>query len=202
LPQARETAVDLLIALYLLGYVFVHWLLAFNTYDRYLLPVVPLLAILAARSGFWLWGLLSRWISRPEMVVTAGAIIISLLTGGRDAAEGRSIYNAERIEQGNILALADYLNTLPTATVIYDHWLGWQLSYYMGAWTDKRRVYYPTPDTLMQDAAQLAEHEPRYFPAPAAQSFNVWQNELERAGFVVERVYLSGGFAVYRIVPP
>ena len=199
LTQTREAAADLLIVLFIVGYTFVHWLIAFNTYDRYLLPIVPMLAILAARTGFWLWAMLSRWITRPELTVAAGAVVISLLTGARDT---HSIYNAERYEQGDIIALADYLNALPTATIIYDHWLGWQLGYYLGAWNDKRRVYYPTADALAADAVRLTETEPRYFPAPASQSFEVWREALEGAGFVVERVYLAGSYTVYRLVPP
>ncbi len=202
LPQTREAAADLLILIFIFGYTFAHWLIAFNTYDRYLLPLVPLLAILAARTGFWLWAILARWISRPELSVAAGAVVISLLTGGWNAAQGGSIYNAERYEQGDLIALADYLNGLPTASVIYDHWLGWQLGYYLGAWHDKRRVYYPTPHALAEEAAALSEQEPRYFPAPTSQAFEVWREALEGAGFSVERVYLAGSYAVYCLIPP
>ena len=40
---------DRILGGYVLVYFAAHWLVAFNTYDRYLLPLVPLLAILAGR---------------------------------------------------------------------------------------------------------------------------------------------------------
>ncbi|MFN8528064.1 MAG: hypothetical protein U0670_05595 [Anaerolineae bacterium] len=200
-PRRRSTLIDVLLLIFLLGYAFVHWLIAFNTYDRYLLPILPVFAILAARAGGWLWGMLHRRISRPELMVAAGAVVLSLISGGIDAAGGNTIYNAERRAVCDMIGLADYLNALPTATVIYDHWLGWGLSYYLGAWNDKRRVYYPTPSTLAQAAAALPEREPRYFPVPSNRPMEVWLEPLEAEGFEVERVYASGGCVVYRLTP-
>ncbi|MDX2161363.1 MAG: glycosyltransferase family 39 protein [bacterium] len=198
----RHTMTDLILLGFGIGYFFVHWLVAFNTYDRYLLPLLPLMAVLAARACAWLWGMLRRRLSRPELIVAAGAVTLSLIGGAREAAEGRSIYNAEREATAGIIALADTLNALPTATVIYDHWLGWSLGYYMGAWHDKRRVYYPTPGALAEGARLLPEREPRYLPAPSNMALHVWLDALSAAGFSAERTYAAGGYVVYRLTPP
>jgi hypothetical protein len=50
-PGARETWLDTLFAAYGLGYVLAHTMLQFSIWDRYLLPLAPLLALLLAR-GF------------------------------------------------------------------------------------------------------------------------------------------------------
>jgi 4-amino-4-deoxy-L-arabinose transferase-like glycosyltransferase len=45
----REALIDLLLVSFLLAYSFLHWLWAFPIWDRYLLPLVPILAILLGR---------------------------------------------------------------------------------------------------------------------------------------------------------
>jgi 4-amino-4-deoxy-L-arabinose transferase-like glycosyltransferase len=198
----RETRADLILLGFTLGYLLAHWWVAFNTYDRYLLVIVPSMGVLGARAGAWLWRVLRRAISQPEMMVAAGALLLSMLSGAINAASGETAYNGERRQYAGIIALADYIAALPTATVIYDHWSGWQLGYYLGAWHDKRRVYYPTPDALVSDALVLPENEPRYFVAPSSVDAAVWLDALRAAGFAVERSYAAQGYVGYRVLPP
>jgi hypothetical protein len=97
------------------------------------------------------------------------------------------------------MPLADFLNAKPLGAVVYDHWLGWELGYYLGEWTDKRRVYYPTPEALVSDALKLDDPAPRYFVAPTREPVAPWLDALRRAGYAVERVYQQQGFAVYEL---
>jgi 4-amino-4-deoxy-L-arabinose transferase-like glycosyltransferase len=48
-PRAREPFVDLCLVSFLIIYFLLHWLWAFPVWDRYLLPLVPVLALLLGR---------------------------------------------------------------------------------------------------------------------------------------------------------
>jgi hypothetical protein len=63
-PQAQESIKDLFLIAFCLAYFFLHWLWAFPIWDRYLLPLVPILAILLARIICILNGLAARAFER------------------------------------------------------------------------------------------------------------------------------------------
>jgi hypothetical protein len=198
----RSTLVDLLLLAYLLGYVALHWLVAFNVYDRYLLLILPPALLLAARTGVWVWGALRRFLSRPEVTIAAGAAVISILSSAWAASNGTAYdavqASAERSYAG-IPALAEFLNGREFGAIVYDHWLGWSLGYYLGEWTDKRRVYYPTLAALASDAPLNPETAPRYFVAPTDRNATPWLEVLASAGFTSEEVYRAGGFVVWEL---
>ncbi|MCA9891693.1 MAG: metallophosphoesterase [Anaerolineae bacterium] len=98
--------------------------------------------------------------------------------------------------------LADYLNEKPIATVIYDPWLGWELGYYLGPWTNKRRVHYPTPDALVKDALELPETGTRYFVAPKDADIGAWLDALSSTNFDVAMEAQIGSFVVVTLTPP
>jgi hypothetical protein len=131
-------------------------------------------------------------------------IVIGLLgiLPALDAANGRVPAGGDQGKHAGIDALADYLNGKPLGTIIYDHWLGWELGYYIGTWSDKRRVYYPTPAALAADARLQPDPAPRYFPVPADQPVTPWLDALRSAGFIVSLVYDDGRFRVYELIRP
>jgi hypothetical protein len=204
-PRQCATAVDVLLLAFVLAYFSLHWLIAFNTYDRYLLPLLPLLMILAARSGIWLWNGICRYISEPELKVAAAVIVLAIFTSSLQTSQERlpfadrngSFPNYEGIDE-----LADFLNAQSLGAIVYDHWLSWELGFYMGEWSDKRRVYYPTPDALVADALQQPDPAPRYFPAPATLPISPWLEALRGAGFSIAPVYETPQWIVYELIPP
>ena len=135
----RTTAYDLLIVSYCVTYGWLHWLIAFNTYDRYLLPLLPLMVLFTAR------GLVLLPRSNLALGILAPLLFVSSLALPNSINNGGTYY-------AGVDEVAAYLNAKPVATVIYDHWLGWELDYYLGQWHDKRRVYYPTPSALVENA--------------------------------------------------
>ncbi|NDJ62495.1 MAG: phospholipid carrier-dependent glycosyltransferase [Chloroflexi bacterium] len=195
----RATLIDMLLLTFALAYLLLHWLVAFNTYERYLLPLLPPLALIGARGSVALWRGLGRYITGPELTLLAGAFAFALITSGFD---GGRLPDPARAEQAGIDEVAAYLNDQPVGTIIYDRWLGWQLGYYLGPWTDKRRVYHPTPGALVRDAAQQPDPAPRFFPAPADQPVGPWLTALRAAGFTVELDLTLDQFVVYRLLPP
>lgn len=128
-------------------------------------------------------------------------VIVVVALGVLGVSNGYPIGD-EQGEYGGIDVLADYLNSKPVATVIYDRWLGWELGYYMGQWTDKRRVYFPTPRELVDGAVKLKEIGDRYLVAPKEQALDAWLDALETVGFTVTLDWEHERFVVYRLSPP
>lgn len=181
-----------MLLLYILTYLTLHTLVAFNQYDRYVLPILPAFVLLMA-------GGLTQFIGRRRRIgaVMGGLLMLSALTSLDDLPIGGDHSKYEGIDE-----LAAVLNSKPLATVIYDPWLGWELDYYMGTWSDKRRVHYPTPDALAAGALALDEIGARYLVAPAWQTVDPWLKSLETVGFSVSADVQNPRFAVYRLLPP
>ncbi|MEO0565600.1 MAG: hypothetical protein AAF125_26065, partial [Chloroflexota bacterium] len=137
-----------------MGYLLLHLLVPLNVYDRYLLPLVPLMAVVIA--------LLVN--DRLATLITVSVVLVALPLAWRtpDLPIG-----GDRGEHAGIIALADHLNDREFGAIVYDRWLGWELNYYLGGWSDKRRAYYPTPTAMAcDDALYVTDVAPRYLPVP------------------------------------
>ena len=183
----RASRMAAIVILWALAYSLLHILGPLNLYDRYVLLLLPpLLIVLGALLGPVLWrrglGLL--------------LIAVALIWPGPYPIGG------DQGQHRGIDELADYLNTLPVATVIYDRWLGWELGYYMGPWTNKRRVYYPTPEALAAGAAELDERGTRIFLAPLDVAAEPWLESLEGIGFGINCDRRIARFRVFALSPP
>ncbi len=211
---SRASLADLLLAGYLLFYLAAYWLLAFNVWDRYLLPILPLFAILFARiawlmadglwritDGLWriadrLWHianllplLLSLFLIYPAIVAARSGYPVG---GDHGAYEG--IDNAAR-----------FIQALPEGGVLYDHWLSWQWNFYLFdgplyvAW-------FPTPDALATDLAAFGRVSPRYLVVPAWEADTEVRAAAAQVGFEFVPVHTSArrdgstAFVVYQLV--
>ena len=217
MPRERSTWIDVILAAYIVVYGLFHWLVALPTHDRYLLPVLPLVLLLMARgieAGIKSVTQSHREAAlRPKGTKTQRLVGISLgifgciaglsfLPTAWDATEGRIGVGGDRGQHAGIDRLGAYLDHKPLGTIVYDHWLGWELGYYLGTWSDKRLTYYPTPDTLAADAAAQDDPAPRYFPVPRDVAVDPWLDRLTAMGFRIARDYESRNFVVYRLMPP
>lgn len=187
----RRDKTDILLLGMAGGYFALHWLGAFYTFDRYLLPLVPLLALMAARA--------LAAISQMTYIVGLCALIIVLGASGYHDPRA-DVYRSTQSD--GLIHLADYLNSHSLGAIIYDRWMGWEMGYYMGAWSNKRRVYYPDPVIQAQDALLNPDAAPRYFVAPDNQDVSPWLDAFHAAGFRSRLDYDAGGFRVYEIIPP
>jgi len=209
-PQERSTRVDVILAVYVLGYGVIHWLVALPTHDRYLLPLVPLVILLMARGIETGIKSVTQWLkdtrAQRSSSFVLGIIIciagLSFWPSAWDATEGRIGVGGDRGQHAGIDRLGAYLDSKPLGTIVYDHWLGWELGYYLGTWSDKRLTYYPTPDALAADAAAQDDRAPRYFPVPRNVPVDPWLTQLAQAGFMIARDFESRNFVVYRLMPP
>lgn len=197
--------VDLALLAYAIGYVLVHGLIAFNVYDRYLLLLLPALIPLAGRGVLGIYTALARRLPSGEALVIVGVLGLTALTSGLAAARGELPYRIDGSSfdrAAGIDQLAAAIDAAPPGTIVYDRWLGWELGYYLSAWTDKRRVYYPTPAELVAGALAQPDPAPRLLIAPADRPLRLWLDALNAAGFTSTAADPVPGYALYWLLPP
>lgn len=204
---SRVGLADRLLAGYGLAYIGAYWLLAFNVWDRYLLPVLPLGLLLLARvlmlARRGLDGAARRWLRRAPPAArrmadcgrlsAAGlglALALLLLPPAAAAAQSRYPIGGDHGAYDGIDSAAAFISTLPEGSVLYDHWLSWQWSYYLF----DGPVYvswFPTPEALATDLRAFGASSPRYLTVPA------WEGEAElraaaaAAGFRFEPLFIA-----------
>lgn len=176
------------LAIFSAGYVALHTVLPFNLYDRYLLIVAPLLAILAGRG-------LARVAPPRRPVALAAALGICLMM----ALSPAQLPHDDRPRDDAVIRLAGWLNARPLGAILYDHWAGWHTGYYLGPWSDKRRVYYPDPLAFADDAPRNPERAPRYLIAPRDADARPWLDAIATAGWRSALAYRNGRWRVYRL---
>jgi len=206
----RGALIDLVLVTFLLAYLFFHWLLAFPIWDRYMLPLVPVMALLLARFSDCLLGLLPRWkgLSRKALgAVPAVVLLACLARPGLSAA--RSLYpvGGDRAVYDGIDEVTAFLRDRPEGTVIYQHWLGWQYAYYLFD-AQLFTAYWPTPDWLARDVQAFGQGEDeRYITFPSWESKYRVADALRKVGYKLKPVLTTTrrdgtrSFTVYRILP-
>jgi 4-amino-4-deoxy-L-arabinose transferase-like glycosyltransferase len=185
-------------SLWLVGFAALHLVLTLNLFDRNLIVLLPVMAILIA-------GVLADALKRvPTKILSVSLLLCAsaLSIFALFAAWGNLPIGGDAGRHDGINELADYINSKPVATVIYDTWLDWELDYYMGQWTDKRRVFYPSPELLLKDALALEESGSRYFIVPRWIEENAWLEALREGGFSVRLDREFENFRVWELIPP
>ncbi|MBO9309177.1 MAG: glycosyltransferase family 39 protein [Chloroflexi bacterium] len=169
LQRATRASVSALIgACGLLITLLAYWLIAFPMYDRYLLPLMPLTALLIAYG-------MAGWRSRLAVLLVFALIVPFALRTARNE-HGIGVQSAfyHGVDQ-----LAAHINALDGAPIVYDHWLSWELRYYLGDSPRAQLVWYPSAEWLSRDVCRLPT--PSYFAAPEAAAWR-WLAVLNAAG--------------------
>jgi hypothetical protein len=212
--KERQAVMDRLLLLYLAAYFLLHWLSAVPVWDRYLLPAVPLVAVLAGR-------LLSHLVARvmPSLAALgrapAGAqgrlllllfLIIVILPGAVAARDGRYPVGGRPSADDGAAQVASFLAGEPYGTVLYDHWWSWHWRYYFfdkGVYVS----WFPYPAALVKDLAVFGGDEHgRYLVLPASGAALPVQRAVSEAGFDLLPVFTASGsdrestMLLYRIV--
>ena len=205
---AGGTRIDWALVLFVFGYLLLHWLINFQVWDRYLLSLVPLVSLLAARAFV---GLGTAIRARPwRRVYTVGlglALAASLSTPLVQATRSELPVGGDHGAYDGIDHLAAYLRThAPPGAVLYHHWLGYHYRYYLyGA--PLRLHWYPDPADLAHDAT-VYRHEPRYIAFPSWQASTPAETTLAAAGIRLvpisetTRRDSSVSFRLYRLEGP
>ena len=182
----RSALADLWLVGFSVVYVLFHWLLSFPAWDRYLLPLVPILAILLGR----IVALAADAVPRP--VARAGGpriwvlLVVALLgVPAFEAGAGRYPIGRERIAYQGIEEVVAFFDQLPEGSVVYHHWLGWHFRY---ALFDGPvfLAYWPTPAWLARDVQAFGGREARYVAFPAWESSERVRRALEDVGYALQ----------------
>ena len=218
--STREGFADLLLVSFSLAYLVIHWLWAFPTWDRYLLPLMPVLAVLVGRLLSLLaqrllaiiGGSTARSLGGSSLssswagVVVHSLLLIALVLPALNAANGRYPLGGDHGAHDGIDQVAAFLRDLPVGAVVYHHWLGWHHEYYLfGA--PVYLAYWPTPTWLAQDVQAFGGREPRYLAFPSQESSARLERSLAGVGFGLQRALATArrdgapSLSVYRIVP-
>ncbi len=215
--DALECFIDLVLIAFGLTYFLIHWLFAFPVWDRYFLPLVPVLALLMARTFHFLLcrerfvlgrSLLphvaaSAWVA-ISMLVLIALLIVPAIRVIRDRHNRYHVGGARAIYDG-LGEVTAFLQARSEGAVVYHHWLGWQYHFYLFN-APVFLAYWPTPAWLARDVMAFGEREPRYIVFPAWESSARVGRALAQVGYrltsVLEpssRVEGASSFTVYRV---
>jgi 4-amino-4-deoxy-L-arabinose transferase-like glycosyltransferase len=197
----RSPQADRIILIFILGYGLFHWLFAIPVWDRYLLPLLPLLAILLARACDELreqWPLVAPILQFRGNLVFLALVLVSASWAARNGRT--SLGSSPKSDQG-AAAIATTLADAPYGTVLYDHWFSWQWRYHL---FDKRVFvsWFPHADALAADLTAFGQDgSPRYLALPDTAVAQPITRTVQEAGFTLTAVAQSNHIILYQINP-
>ncbi len=216
---ARESFVDFLLVSFSLVYFLFHWLWAFPVWDRYLLPLVPVLAILLSRVLIFLAAYVQLVIRcdrsgrRSQFVICAlplfivcCLLFICLIPPAWNATHSHYPVGGDHWAYDGIDEVAAFLCKLPEGAVVYQHWLGWHYAYHLFD-APVYLAYWPTPAWLARDVQAFGAKEPRYVTFPSWESSARVERALAGVGYELRPVLITtrrdgtSSFTVYHIRP-
>lgn len=157
---ARPTGglADLLLVGFVGVYATVHLATTIAPWDRYLLPLVPLLVLLAGRTLSDLWQALpvgaprfQGWKGSLLPLAAHAVLLVSLMQAAWIDLQGR-LPVGDASAYGGVASIADYMRNQPPGTVLYHHWLGWHYDLYLNAAPVELR-WWTTPEDLAAQAS-------------------------------------------------
>jgi hypothetical protein len=188
-----------------------HCVVAFQVWDRYLLGLIPLLALLLARVLFLPWRLAmgaSQTTKTPERLrllylLFVMSILIFTLRPIQDAATSRFPIGGDHGAYQGIEQVVAYLRTVPADTTLYHRWLGWHWRFYLWGSPYDFRAWTSPADLAAQASARPGAR--RYIVFPSWASSSEARLALAGAGLAlreVQRAFRDDGsvsFVIYRI---
>ena len=204
--RTRAATLDLILITFAIGYLLVHWLLAFPVWDRYLLGLMPIVCLLVGRLADLVAGVMRRIAHRPCLAEGVTLVIIAALLAFPAAQAWQSAIpvGGDHGPHDGIDRVASFFHDLPSGVVVYDHWLGWLLRYYL--WdADVYIAYFATPQALAEDLHVFGRSSPRYIVFPANESTTRVERAIAVEGFGISPVLATRDrrgqptFTLYRI---
>jgi 4-amino-4-deoxy-L-arabinose transferase-like glycosyltransferase len=202
------TRIDLLLAGFVIAFLAIHWLVGFQVWDRYLLGIVPLAALLAARAFVQLGRAVPNMAWR-RCYALALPLALTLVLAGPVLAAARSELpvGGDHGAYDGIDRLAEHVRgQAPSSTVLYHHWLGYHYHFYLYG-TPLRLHWYPEPADLVQDAT-VYRREPRFLAFPSFRDGEPARQALDAAGIALVPEYETRrrdgtvSFWLYRLEGP
>jgi 4-amino-4-deoxy-L-arabinose transferase-like glycosyltransferase len=219
-PQAQA---DLVLLAFVALFLFVHSVAAFQVWDRYLLGLIPLLALLLARilalpwrlfsyGGTGDWGLeaqanlsssLIPMILRFLYLISALGMLSFTLSPIRDASASRFPIGGDHGAYQGVEQVVDYFQAIPADITLYHRWLGYHWRLYMWGSPYDFRAWTSPADLATQAATRPGAR--RYIVFPSWLSPTEARLALDDAGLSLREMHRtfrddgSISFIVYRI---
>jgi hypothetical protein len=191
----------MLVLAWLAGYLLLHLIINVPVWDRYLLMVVPLASLAA---GWAIDGALAGAGNISLLLVVILVLALILGPAGHAAAGLLPIGGDHGLYDG-IDQIAEFFAPYPYGTVLYDHWLSWQLRYYLF----DSRVYvswFADSAVLQEDLRVFGDRSLRFLIVPAWQESAPLRSAVAAAGFRLAPAFSayrpdgSTSFVVYQII--
>ncbi len=189
----ESALLDGALLIYATGYLLLHTIVGFGLWDRYLLPLVPVVALLLARvlllplavpffaRGQGAYGLLAALFLTSALLRPAGAALRHTYPLGSD--DGRS--------QGIEDVAAYFRSHVPDGAIVFHQTLGWHLAFYMFGYP-YQFPYYP-------DAAYLGDYVARVPDTPMYIILPAWLPSAEEQAALAQRGWrLAELYRTYR----
>jgi len=205
-------AYDLGLAGFALLFMAAHTLLSFSAWDRYLLGLAPILAILLARIALLPFDLMARgeagaWRAPACASLMAAFLAVAMLPPVRAALSGSLPVGSDHGKFTGIDQVAAYFrgNVAPGAAVFHHH-EGWHYSYYMFDYPYSF-YYYPDAAYVLDMVRRLPPDQGKYLALPNWVDASDLQAILNAGGWQLRDVYHTYrpdgtlSFTVYRIEP-
>lgn len=200
--QDRTTAIDQTFLLFLVFYMLLHWFVAVPIWDRYLLPVAPLAALVLGRFVARVLDFMKPEIPVPARIMAIGAsvlLLILMMPAGVAARQGAFAVGAQQRGAGGVEEVAAVLEAAPYGTVLYDHWYSWQWRYYLmdsGVYIS----WFAHPQALVADLdGFFGGNEERYISLPTDGGALPVQRALQEAGYRIRVVQSAPDVTLYLI---
>ena len=131
----------MILAVYTAGYLALHFAATFQPWDRYLLPILPWVCVLAARGFVLVWERLGgqSGLQRPLRTVAALLLAPALLYACWLGAAGRLPVGSDHGAYAGLDQAIATLRKQPADAIIYDRWLGWHYDFYLFDAPQERR---------------------------------------------------------------
>ena len=218
--SSRRIPPSALILAYLAGYAVLHFFVTFQPWDRYLLPLLPLICVLAARGiqVAWRWADQAasgvRWLplksGRLMRSAMAAALIVLFVWSMWLGVTARLPVGSDHGAYFGLDRLSAFLAAQPADAVIYHRWIGWHFDFYLFDAPQERR-WWGSGWKLADDAAAVSRNTPergQWLVLPdwrdeAAAEVRLALASRRLALAEAERIYRpdrSRAFTVYRIV--
>ncbi len=209
---------DWLLVFFVAAYFVFHWLTAVPVWDRYWLPLVPLVAILLGRG----WQQVAAWwpyqilpdehhgkvatlrakTCRPYLRLCLFLVLLTiLLLPAWPARYGRYPVGGQPAADGGAAHIAAVVQEASYGTVLYDHWFSWQWRYYFfdkGVYVS----WFPHGQALATELTVFGrDGNPHYLTLPDTAVSQPIIRAVQAAGFTLQPVANAGNIVLYQIFP-
>lgn len=202
------TKIDFALGGFAVSFLALHWLVGFQIWARYLLGLVPLAALLAARAFVTLGQGLRPASWRKGYAIVLGLLLVVALVGPvLQATRSELPLGGDHGAYDGLDDLTSYLQGQASpGSVLYHYWLGYHYHFYLYG-MPLRLHWYPDLGDLAQDA-YVYRREPRYIAFPSWKGGSSAEEALASVGIhlvpVFETTRRDGtvSFRLYRLEGP